>query len=436
MVRLLLWVLVLLSELSGASIARAQAELVPPASAPILVPRSDQKVGDKLRDPNRLEWAPLPAVGGNTDMGLMLGVQVVVARYDPAFDPYRYRVQAQVAMSLKWWDGRGLYLPVHADFLRLDMPGLAGGKLRLAVSAEYNQRNNGGYFGLGNASRYQSSSTEPASYPAVSMNRQRYQYRQYEPLLRLNFRYLLAKGIFLNTGMRLLWERSDVYPGSALWKDRNAVHGLQDHFGLQLAVGLAYDTRNHEYVPSKGFLCEAHLRASPGLGNSLNFGGATLDGRAYVPLYGEYLVLASRLFADLLFGNVPFYELSRASAFENREYPGGRDGFRGVPEGRYHGKIKVGADVELRSMFWTFHLLGERFRVGALLLADVGRVWADYQRNRALDGSGAGLKWGAGLGLRVQIGETVLARFDFSYSPDAAAMGFPIGIYVDMGHVF
>ncbi len=410
----------------------AEAATPGPASTPPAAPPAKKEA----RDPNRLEWAPLPAVGGNTDMGLMLGVQTVVVKYDPNYAPYRYRVGAQIAMSLKWWDGRGLYLPVHMDFLRLDFPGLAGGRLRLFVSAEYNQRNNTGYYGLGNASRYQASSTEPGSYPAVSMNRQRYQYRQYEPLVRANARYQLGHGLFLMTGARLLWERSDVYPGSALSKDRNRVYGLQDHVGLQVAAGITYDTRNHEFVPSKGFFCEAQLRASPGLGNDLNFGGATLDGRSYVSLYGEYLVLASRLFADLLFGNVPVCELSRAASFENREYPGGRDGFRGVPEGRYHGKVKIGGDVELRSTFWTFHLLGERFRVGALLLADAGRIWAGYGKAPALDGTGAGIKWGAGVGVRVQVGETVVARFDFAYSPDSAAIGVPIGIYVDMGHVF
>jgi hypothetical protein len=401
----------------------------PPAAVP-------DPVKMTVRDPNRLEWAPFPVVGGNTDMGLMLGIQPIVAKFDPAYSPYKYRVQAQFAMSLKWWDGRGLYVPVHMDFLRIDVPSLLGGRLRLWIYAEYNQRNNSGYFGLGNASRFEWPSTDPSAGPVVTPNRQRYQYRQFEPLLRVNLRYRLLEHLYVMTGARVLWERSDVYTNSALWKDRNVVRGLQDHVALQLAAGVTYDTRNHEYTPSRGFLCEAQVRVSPGMGTNLHFGGLTLDGRSYVPLYGEYLVLASRIFTDLLFGNVPFYELSRASAFENREYPGGRDGFRGVPEGRYHGKIKIGADIELRSMFWTFYMFGERFRLGALVLADVGRVWADYQPNPVLDGHGAGIKFGTGVGIRVQVGETVLARFDFSYSPDSAATGVPIGIYADLNHVF
>jgi len=383
-----------------------------------------------------LEWAPLPAIGGNTDMGLMLGAQGVVAQNDPVVKPYRYRVWAQVAMSLKWWDGRGLYVPVHMHFLRADVPGLLGDRLRLWLSLEYNQRNNAGYYGLGNASRYRTAEDDPAAIPTVSRARQRYQYRQYEPLFRLNARYRIRESLFFSTGVRLHWERSEVYPGSALWEDRNMVLGLQDHVGLQVAAGLVWDSRDHEYVPRRGFYAEMQVRGSPGLGSRLHYGGFTLDGRAYVPLLDEWLVLASRVFTDLLFGNVPFYELSRASAYENREYPGGRDGFRGVPEGRLHGKVKLGVSAELRSMFWTFHLLKERFRVGALLLADVGRVWNGYRTDRARDGSGAGLHWGAGVGLRVQIAETIVARFDFGYSPDQAEQGFPLGIYVDVGHVF
>lgn len=409
------------------------AEAAPAAEIPA---PEDPAAGTGKERRSSLEWAPLPAIGGNTDMGLMLGVQGVVAQNDPVVKPYRYRVWAQVAMSLKWWDGRGLYVPVHMHFLRADVPGLLDDRLRLFLSLEYNQRNNAGYYGLGNASRFRTAEDDPAAIPTVSRARQRYQYRQYEPLFRVNARYRIRESLFLSAGVRLHWERSEVYPGSALWEDRKAVQGLQDHMGLQGAVGLVWDSRDHEYVPSRGFYAEMQVRGSPGLGNRLHFGGVTLDGRNYVPLAGEWLVLASRVFTDLLFGNVPFYELSRASAYENREYPGGRDGFRGVPEGRLHGKVKLGVSAELRSMFWTFHLLGERFRVGALVLADVGRVWNGYRPDPERDGRGVGLHWGTGVGMRVQIAETIVARFDFGYSPDQAEQGFPLGIYVDVGHVF
>lgn len=407
-----------------------------PARTALAAADAEAPPATPVRDPNRLEWAPFPVVGGNSDMGIVLGIQPIFAKFDPAYDPYKYRIQAQFAVGLKWWDGRGFYVPTHMDFFRVDLPGLAGGRLRIYINAEYNQRNNAGYFGIGNASRYEQPPLDLPSGTVVLRGHKRFQFQQIEPSLRVNFRYRLTGPLYLMTGVRLMWERTNVYEGSVLWEDRAGLRGLHDHLALQAAAGLTYDTRNHEYTPWKGLFCEAQVRFSPGLGNDMHFGGFSLDGRSYNSIYGEYLVVASRVFADMLFGNVPFYELSRASAFESRQYPGGRDGFRGVPEGRYRGRIKIGGDVELRSMFWTFWLWGERFRVGGLLLADVGRVWADWKPNPALDGRDVGLKYGVGTGLRIQIGETVLARFDLSYSPDAAASGMPFGFYADINHVF
>jgi hypothetical protein len=46
--------------------------------------------------------------------------------------------------------------------------------------------------------------------------------------------------------------------------------------------------------------------------------------------------------------------------------------------------------------------------------------------------NGMGMKFGAGEGIRLQWGETVVIRVDVAYSPDAD----PVGVYVDFGHIF
>ena len=56
-----------------------------------------------------------------------------------------------MALSFKPNHRGGVDIPVHMDFIKLDFPGLASGKLRLLIGLHYDQVNNSGYFGIGNA---------------------------------------------------------------------------------------------------------------------------------------------------------------------------------------------------------------------------------------------------------------------------------------------
>ena len=73
------------------------------------------------------------------------------------------------------------------------------------------------------------------------------------------------------------------------------------------------------------------------------------------------MVLATRVVADFLIGNAPFYELSR---YDDTSAIGGSRGVRGVPAQRYHGKIKLIANAELRSELLELRVLGAKRRFG------------------------------------------------------------------------
>ena len=85
---------------------------------------------DKKKDPNRVEWLPFPVVGGNTDMGILLGAQLMLAKFKEGYPPYRFRTHTQISLSFKGGE-KGVQIPVHMDFVKLDFPGLAGGKLQI-----------------------------------------------------------------------------------------------------------------------------------------------------------------------------------------------------------------------------------------------------------------------------------------------------------------
>jgi hypothetical protein len=69
---------------------------------------------------------------------------------------------------------------------------------------------------------------------------------------------------------------------------------------------------------------------------------------------------------------------------------------------------------------------------GIVGFADGGRVWADTSLQPELDGTGIGLKYGVGGGLRLQSGSSFVLRADIAWSPDAS----PVGGYFSAGQMF
>ncbi|MBN2803809.1 MAG: hypothetical protein JXR91_12010 [Deltaproteobacteria bacterium] len=135
---------------------------------------------------------------------------------------------------------------------------------------------------------------------------------------------------------------------------------------------------------------------------------------------------------DMMFGNVPFYELSKVTGLEVVNAVGGEKGVRGVPAQRYAGKIKLFGNFELRALFYRFNIKSERFGLGWTLFFDAGRVCADWKKDSNLDGNGAGIKIGAGGGPRILWGDVVVIRADVAYSKDAS----PVGFYVEATRAF
>ena len=125
--------------------------------------------------------------------------------------------------------------------------------------------------------------------------------------------------------------------------------------------------------------------------------------------------------ADVIFGEAPIVELSR---FEETNAIGGAIGVRGVPAQRYYGKAKLFGNVETRTDVFDFHLLGKDMTLGFVTFFDAGRVWADLRSQPQLNGTGLGLHYGVGTGLRLRVGETLMLRGDVAYSPEAPWSGY------------
>lgn len=377
---------------------------------------------------DRLEASVVPVVSADTDRGIGFGALAALARFAPGYRPYRWRLELLGFATVKPSDS-GVGLPFHSDYLKLDLPGLLDNHLRLTFELAFNRQNTAGYYGLGNVS---------PDLPAGTSH----QYGRTYPRARAQARLAMLPPLYLVLGGSYTYNWIELYPGSKLVQDlargdplvRSELRGTDDHGVLELFLGWTWDTRDHEFAPTRGMFHEVSWRFSPGpaVGTELPYAGINVTTRFYRALHGEKLVLAGRLMWDLLLGDPPFYELTRHGGVSPSCAVGGDAAVRGVPLHRYQGKVKLLANLELRSKLFAFSVLRQRFNLGATAFIDTGRVWTDYHSRPELDGEGLGLKLGLGSGARLQWGETFVLRVDTAWSPDAD----PIGVYFNVNHIF
>lgn len=409
------------------------------------------------KDPNRLEIGGLPAINYNIDTGFGVGVILNLARFAPGYYPYRWRLFLQIYTTLRPDPAGGVENPYHSHFLELDMPGIIEG-VRLRARMEFRRFSTAGYYGLGNnAEKIEpwaqlDSEKDPDGYRAA---RRYQQYDRIYPFGSLGARITMWQRdkerleLFL-TGS-FTYNFMNVYPGSRLEKDviesktntaaaqelRQQLRGVTQHALLEGGIGLLWDTRDNEFTPQRGILHEISFRGSPGVDANLYYAGFNATLRFYQSIYKEYLVLAFRLLGDIMLGNVPFYLMAEHGGFFAGNTLGAGGGLRAVPTGRYHGKIKMLGNLELRSKFLTFNIGTVPFSLGVLAFFDFGRAWLDFSgKTELFDGTSTaenmfGMKFSGGGGLRIQWGESLVVRLDVGYS-NIGELGF----YLDIGHIF
>ena len=412
-------------------------DVVPITPAPA-TPRMPEKAEDEEPEIDyttpRYEPAGFPLIAGDSDIGLQLGAAGTLTRFRNGVRPFYWNMDAVVGISVKsgpkGWE-------IAQQFFRWqwDVPGLWDGKWRTNPYVSYARTINAGYFGVGN----DSDGAPPVG--SSGDTTKFFQWENKELRLRVINRFALGKSVDFVVAPVLQYVAPTAYAGSRLDLDAKqpnningspSVRGLQELALATASVGFLYDSRDNEFFPQNGGYHQAALKYIQGfpVDSEVRYGAASAVFAAYKSV-GPF-VLAGRLLVDFLFGHVPFYELISGGPFISVDMLGGSNGVRGVPQGRYNGRAKAVANVEIRSMFARFKLLGFPFKMGANTFFDTGRVWAEYRFNAPRDGTGLGLKWGAGGGIYLQWGDAAIFRIEAAYSPDAAAVspGFPVGVYV------
>jgi hypothetical protein len=376
------------------------------------------------------EFNIVPIAGGDSDVGLGLGEVSDWARLEPRFTPYRWRLESGAFATFKLRDGNDLISPYQDYYLLLTLPQLGPRRLlRLEVRAAFTEETTLKYFGIGNATPF------PAGVPVRQT-----EYERVHPTVAAEVRITMAPHWFLQTGGVFTQNWLSVPPTTLLGQAaasgppeiRSMLGTFSPHGVALIEMGAQYDSRDNETVTRSGAYHTLKARLSPAAGSWLPYAYQQVDAtfRFYATPVPRWLTLSWRLVGDVLVGAPPFYELAR---FEETPAIGGGKALRGVPAQRYYGKVKVFENLEARSELLPFTIKGKRLVLGAALFVDAGRVWTELTtRHPELDGTGLGLKYGLGGGLRLQSGQTFVVRADVAWSPDAQ----PIAAYFAAGEIF
>lgn len=359
-----------------------------------------------------LDLTGWPICSYRGEFGWLLGAYGDLVDYGDGVAPYRWRLQAQSV---------GTWRRMHDHFVALDLPRVAGSRLRLHVAAGYTDLPDDRYFGVGNAAPFDPAWETPG---ADGFRAERLTFfRLRRPWVRLTARVALAPPVSLVHGVQFEWSVIDAAADSLLATDQPVgADGGRHGF---VFFGVLADTRDSEWLPTRGTLTAMTVRAAgPFAGGQHWLGGGNWTARGYVsPL--SRLVLAGRFSFDAVFGDVPFLELSAFRDYEPFQGLGGGTSMRGVARRRFVGPVKLLANLEVRWMPLTFFVWGQRFDLGGVLFSDLGRVWSreddgGWSPSKLLHVSG-------GAGLRAAWDEVTLMRVDLGVSSEATTLDFVVG---------
>ncbi len=360
---------------------------------------------ETVRPKSSYTLLPVPLVGYDSDNGLNLGVAGALFYNDGVTQPYRFALIGQLLITT---------VGVSQDYLKMDWLNAFGTGVRVNAEARFLIEPNASFYGIGNLA-----ANAPQGHPQTY-----YQYDQTNPALRLEARHAIGNDFFFYVGYLFEDVFIHAYPGSLLTVQKPT--GWQGGVNAPLQTGLVYDTRDFEPWPRRGMYDEIAVRtAGPLTLGSFAWSGATGILRWYRLLPWD-LVLAERFLADVMVGDVPFFDADMTGGIEEMDGLGGFNSMRGFVKDRFMGDGKLLDNLELRRFFYGFDLFKQRFDLGAVLFADVGRVYGDS----FADGPPLLFHWDVGAGGRIMLNRDLVIRGDVGVSVEG------VRLYILFGNMF
>jgi hypothetical protein len=402
---------------------------VPARAAPSAAGTPEEPKSDEQPARRRYEFLPVPSVGGNSDIGLDLGVAFTLVRFYDDEHPYKWLLGGFFSTSFKNDDG-SFRAVQEFHVLRFDVPNLLSGRVRLDTRVNFSRNIIAHYYGLGNESHL--AHLPPSATPA-----RQYEYIAQELRLRSLARIKTGTPFDAAVAVNLRYEMPSTYADSKLVADaaQADIAGSKRSLLTTLAAGVILDTRDSEFVPRRGVYYQLGTSATLGTAERVAYGEAAGVFSTYF-FIARPVTLATRVITSFQLGRAPFYDLQQTNVFNPQYMVGSDRGVRGVRLGRYAGHIKLLANYELRTTFIPpFRVAAWRLQIGTTTFLDAGRVWSDYTTPE-LDGTSLGIKYGFGGGFFFQWDQSSVFRVEIARSPDTRYDGLPFGLYVANGLIF
>jgi len=372
----------------------------------------------RAQQPKRsFEVSGLPALNFDADEGFGYGVILALYGYEPGNTTYRWTVQPTVFLTT---EGRRDYT------LFFDAPSSATHPWRFTAYAGREQQLAFPYYGLGNATPYDSSLEHGSTryFYRYGRDRTRFTGDVQHSIGRPSLRALLGVGASV--------DRINLTPfdsGTTLIQhdlsNRKPANGHTNY----VRAGISWDTRDREIGTQSGNWADVLVqRVDKSFGATNDYTKWTAAARHYQPI-GRRLTLASRLVAQGTNGDAPFYVLGELQTTQKpQDGLGGSSSIRGLPKDRYVGRGVMIANNELRWRATDFNLLGRQSSLVLSGFVDAGRVWTNnIDLSTALDDLHAGYGGGA----RVALGSSFVIAVDVGHSAQSTA-----AMYIGLGYMF
>jgi outer membrane protein assembly factor BamA len=363
------------------------------------------------------EISGLPAINFDADEGFGYGVILALYGYEPTSTTYRWTVQPTVFLTT---EGRRDYT------LFFDAPSSAAHPWRFTAYAGREQQLAFPYYGLGNATPYDSSLEHGST---------RYFYRYGRDRTRVTGdvqHSLGSPSVRALFGVGASVDRINLTPfdsGTTLIQHDLSNHEPAAGHTNYVRAGISWDTRDREVGTQSGSWVDVLVqRVDKSLGATNDYTRWTAAARHYQP-FGNRLTLASRLVAQNTTGDAPFYVLGELQTTQKpQDGLGGSSSIRGLPKDRYVGRGVLIANNELRWRAADFKLLGRQSSFVLSGFVDAGRVWTNsIDLATSLDELHAGYGGGA----RVALGPSFVVAVDIGHSVQSAAP-----MYIGLGYMF
>jgi len=210
----------------------------------------------------------------------------------------------------------------------------------------------------------------------------------------------------------------------------NLTKGLGYSWQSLINSCLAYDTRDLEPDPSRGWLIEIAPSASPSfLGSTYPYTSLSIQAKHFYPILPKLLkrtILATRIGSYSTSLGTPFFMMGNIEgADEDRQGLGGENILRGYRSARFVGHRMVWAQVELRTRLAQAKVLRQHFAMLLVPFAETGTV--GYKWNRL---STNGLRTSYGCGIRFAWNQATILYADYAFSPEDRQL------FLGLGHPF